>query len=87
MREQLVLTVCRLQPAWQLGKVRDVIDQARRQAGIQRVTAALLIVAVAHDSQSPRRVLSPGYWWDENDTRYLDALTSSKLNQAMEDVA
>ena len=82
-REQLAVTVCKLQPSWHLGKVQDVIGLARQQAGMQRTTAAMLIVAVAHDSQSPRRVLSPGYWWDENDTRYLEALTSPKITKVL----
>jgi hypothetical protein len=80
-KEQLALTVHRLQPTWQIGKIRQVIADAREKASMHRTTAALLIVALAHDSQSPRRVLSPGYWWDENDTRYQQAL------EALESVA
>lgn len=83
-QEQLAAAVHALQPSWQLGKIRQAIIDAREKAGAARVTAAMLIVAVANDSQSPRRVLTDGYWWNENDTRYSEALESPKLAAILE---
>lgn len=83
-QEQLALTVRTLQPTWQLGKIREAIVGARLRAGLHRATTALLVVAVAPDSQSPRRVLSDGYWWDEHDSRYAEALLSPRLTEVFE---
>lgn len=83
--EYLALTVHRLQPTWRLARIRDVIAEGReRNGGLRRLTPALLIVAVAKDSTSPRRVLSDGYWWQESDSRYLEALEDPRLAEVLE---
>jgi hypothetical protein len=74
--EQLAQDVHAIRPSWAIGRLRAVIGDALDRGGIgqHRLTIALVFIAIAEDSTSPRRVLCDGWWWDENDTRYLQAL-------------
>lgn len=83
--EQLVVVAHRLRPDWRLSGIRRAVADARRTSGsTARTTAALLAVAVAEDSKTPRRILSDGWWWCETDSRYQAALEDPRLTAALE---
>jgi hypothetical protein len=70
----LTAAVRNLRPGWSSPLIKAAIRVASEQAGPDRVARALLVVAADPDSQVPNRVTAPGYWWDDNDTRFKVAL-------------
>lgn len=68
-------TTCRqLRPTWTDKGIRRAYTDALSRAGSEhRASIALLRVAVAPDSQAPRRVLTDGWWWDDTDDRASQA--------------
>lgn len=69
-----VEAVRELRPDWHAPGIAWTLVRARRKgATLERALQALLAVARADDSRSPARVLSDGWWWDENDPRRTGA--------------
>lgn len=75
LMQQAVAKVCTLRPTWKPHLVEGAAARAVSKALTpQRAAIALLCVASDPDSRMPIRVLENGWWWDENDTRYLNAI-------------
>lgn len=73
--EQVVERVCAKRPEWKPVLVKGAaVKAAARATSVRRAAVALLCVASDPKSQVPIRVLSDGWWWDENDSRYLQAV-------------
>lgn len=83
--EHLAITTQRLRPDWTLRRIRTAIADAVAKSGsIHRTTPAMLVVALTADSESPRRVIEDGFWWQETDSRHVAALLDPRLTEVLD---
>lgn len=80
------LDACRrLRPDWNELGIRRALKDATTKAGSEhRASIALLRVAAANDTDTPRRVLADGWWWDDTDHRATaaDEAAATRLEES-----
>lgn len=79
--EALTFAAVQLRHEWTISLIKTAITKARKRAGRERTTVALLAIAGDPTTKTPHRVLSDGWWWDENDSRYQRAIHTIDLDR------
>jgi hypothetical protein len=74
--DRLVAEIRLRRPDWKPWLIRGALDRVLAKPGVSpgRASDALRAVAADPDTRQPIRVLENGWWWDESDTRRIDAL-------------